>query len=51
MKASEVTLGRTFGVTFEHGDDFMSSLASFCRETMFGKAISRCFWPGSPRQK
>jgi hypothetical protein len=32
MKASEVKAGRTFGVTFEHGDDFMSSLASFCQE-------------------
>ena len=32
MKASEVKVGRTFGVTFEHGDDFMSSLASFCQE-------------------
>ena len=32
MKATEVTVGRTFGVTFEHGDDFMSSLANFCRE-------------------
>jgi predicted DNA-binding protein with PD1-like motif len=31
MKASELKAGRTFGVTFDHGDDFMSSLASFCR--------------------
>jgi predicted DNA-binding protein with PD1-like motif len=32
MKASEVKTGRTFGVTFDHGDDFMASLADFCRE-------------------
>ena len=32
MKASELKVGRTFGVTFDHGDDFMSSLASFCRD-------------------
>jgi predicted DNA-binding protein with PD1-like motif len=32
MKASEVKVGRTFGVAFEHSDDFMSSLASFCQE-------------------
>lgn len=32
MKASELKAGRTFGVTFDHGDDFMSSLASFCRD-------------------
>ena len=27
MKASELKAGRTFGVTFQHGDDFMASLA------------------------
>lgn len=32
MKASELKAGRTFGVTFDHGDDFMSSLASFCQD-------------------
>jgi predicted DNA-binding protein with PD1-like motif len=32
MKASELKAGRTFGVTFQHGDDFMASLADFCRE-------------------
>ncbi len=31
MKASELKTGRTFGVTFQHGDEFMPSLASFCR--------------------
>ena len=25
MKASELKAGRTFGVTFQHGDDFMAS--------------------------
>jgi predicted DNA-binding protein with PD1-like motif len=32
MKASELKAGRTFGVTFEHGDDFMSALTSFCQD-------------------
>jgi predicted DNA-binding protein with PD1-like motif len=32
MKASELKAGRTFGVTFQHGDDFMASLACFCRQ-------------------
>ncbi|MBR7827785.1 hypothetical protein KDK95_15810 [Actinospica sp. MGRD01-02] len=32
MKAAELTVGRTFGVTFEHGEDFFESLAAFCRE-------------------
>jgi len=30
MKTSELKPGRTFAVAFEHGDDFMSSLAAFC---------------------
>lgn len=32
MRAHELTIGRTFGVTFDHGDDFMTALADFCRE-------------------
>jgi predicted DNA-binding protein with PD1-like motif len=32
MKAAQLTLGRAFGVTFEHGDDFLESLAKFCAE-------------------
>lgn len=32
MKAAELTIGRTFGVTFDHGDDFFESLAKFCQE-------------------
>ncbi len=32
MKTSELKPGRTFAAVFEHGDDFMSSLAGFCRD-------------------
>lgn len=32
MKAAELTTGRTFAVTFAHGEDFMTSLAAFCTE-------------------
>ncbi|MFJ9693146.1 PPC domain-containing DNA-binding protein [Kitasatospora sp. NPDC101183] len=32
MRASELTLGRNFGVTFEHGEDFFDALAEFCKE-------------------
>jgi predicted DNA-binding protein with PD1-like motif len=32
VKASELVVGRTFGVTFDHGDDFFESLADFCRQ-------------------
>ena len=32
MRASELTPGRTFGVTFEHGEDFFEALTAFCAE-------------------
>ena len=31
MYNRELTTGRTFGVTFEHGEDFFPTLAEFCR--------------------
>ncbi|MCP3820871.1 DNA-binding protein [Streptomyces sp. A3M-1-3] len=32
MHAHELTIGRTFGVTFDHGEDFFDTLSRFCRE-------------------
>lgn len=32
MRASEVTVGRTFVVAFDHGDDFFEALEKFCRQ-------------------
>ena len=32
MRAHELTPGRTFGVNFEHGEDFFETLTKFCRE-------------------
>ena len=32
LKAAELTIGRTFGVTFDHGEDFFEGLAAFCHE-------------------
>jgi predicted DNA-binding protein with PD1-like motif len=32
VRASEVKVGRTFAVAFDHGDDFMTSLAEFCQD-------------------
>ncbi|WP_232839121.1 PCC domain-containing protein [Streptomyces triticisoli] len=32
MRAHELTVGRTFGVTFDHGEDFFEALSSFCRD-------------------
>ena len=31
VKSTSLTLGRAFGVTFDHGDDFYPALAEFCR--------------------
>lgn len=31
MRSKELTLGRTFGVAFDHGDDFFDALGEFCR--------------------
>lgn len=32
MKSAEFRIGRTFGVAFEHGDDFYATLSGFCSE-------------------
>ncbi|MGH3977939.1 MAG: PPC domain-containing DNA-binding protein [Pseudonocardiaceae bacterium] len=32
MRSHELTLGRSFAVAFDHGDDFFTALADFCRE-------------------
>lgn len=31
MRSHELTIGRTFGVTFDHGEDFFTALEEFCR--------------------
>jgi predicted DNA-binding protein with PD1-like motif len=33
MRSHEITTGRTFGLAFGHGDDFMSTLTEFCEDT------------------
>lgn len=32
MRSHELTIGRTFGVTFDHHDDFFTALAEFCEQ-------------------
>lgn len=32
MRSHELIIGRTFGVTFDHGEDFFPALASFCEQ-------------------
>ena len=31
MRSHELSLGRTFGVAFDHGEDFFTALAEFCQ--------------------
>jgi hypothetical protein len=31
MRSHQLTVGRSFGVVFDHGEDFYSTLAEFCR--------------------
>ncbi len=31
MRSHQLTIGRTFGVTFDDGDDFFETLSEFCR--------------------
>ncbi|NNH71014.1 DUF296 domain-containing protein [Nocardia uniformis] len=31
MRSHELTLGRSFGVVFDHGEDFYTALTEFCR--------------------
>jgi predicted DNA-binding protein with PD1-like motif len=31
-RSAELTIGRTFGVTMDHGDEFMATLSQFCAE-------------------
>ncbi|MGW3387376.1 PPC domain-containing DNA-binding protein [Streptomyces cinereoruber] len=33
MRATEITIGRTFAVAFDDGEDFFEALAAFCRES------------------
>jgi len=32
MRATQLSIGRTFGVVFDHGEDFFESLSGFCAE-------------------
>ncbi|MGL4745793.1 MAG: PPC domain-containing DNA-binding protein [Dermatophilaceae bacterium] len=32
MRSHELSIGRTFAVSFDHGEDFFATLAAFCRD-------------------
>lgn len=46
MQSHELSLGRTFGVTFDHGDDFFPALEKFCRERDVRQAFVPAFIAG-----
>ena len=43
MRASELTPGRTFGVAFEHGEDFFEALAAFCKDNQVSQGYIPMF--------
>jgi predicted DNA-binding protein with PD1-like motif len=46
MRASELKTGRTFAVAFDHCDDFMTSLARFCRDNSVRQGYIPMFLAG-----
>lgn len=42
MRSHELTLGRSFAVAFDHGDDFITALADFCQQN----GVRQGFIPG-----
>lgn len=46
MKSEELILGRSFGVTFDHGDDFFTALGKFCEERDVRQAFIPTFIAG-----
>lgn len=46
MRSHELTLGRTFGVVFEHGDDFFAALTKFCHDNNIRQGYIPAFIAG-----
>jgi len=42
MRAHELTVGRTFGVTFDHGEDFFEAPSTFCRDNGVRQGYGEC---------
>lgn len=43
MKSTPLTLGRSFGLTFDHGEDFFDALTAFCTENRVSQGYIPCF--------
>jgi predicted DNA-binding protein with PD1-like motif len=46
LQSKELRLGRSFGVTFDHGDDFFTALEQFCRANKVHQAYVPAFIAG-----
>lgn len=46
MRSSEITLGRSIAVVFEHGEDFMTALADACKQHQVTQAFIPTFIAG-----
>lgn len=46
MRSTEVTVGRQFVVAFDHGEDFFTALADFCREREIRQGVIPGFIAG-----
>ncbi|GAA0556065.1 hypothetical protein GCM10010172_43700 [Paractinoplanes ferrugineus] len=46
MRSQQVDIGRSFVVVFDHGDDFFTALADFCRENNVRHGIIPTFIAG-----
>jgi predicted DNA-binding protein with PD1-like motif len=46
MRSHELQLGRTFGVTFDHGEDFFTAVNDFCRQNSIRQGFIPSFIAG-----
>lgn len=46
MRSHQLQIGRTFGITFDHGDDFFTALADFCYQNNVTQGIIPSFIAG-----
>lgn len=46
MHSHELTVGRTFGLVFDHGDDFFDTLTAFCTTNNVGQGYIPMFIAG-----
>lgn len=51
MRSHALTIGRSFGVTFDHGEDFCTALAEFCRANQVRQGYIPTFIAGFAEAK